>query len=89
MNLGSKYNIEHEWGDLKEIVANDQQTNMSFKDLIAPHVLKPLIISLGVMVFQQFSGINAVLFNLQTIFAVYNLYEFIPLKCSKIDFLSS
>ena len=38
------------------------------RDVLSPVIAKPLIISTGLMVFQQFSGVNAVLFNAATIF---------------------
>ena len=40
------------------------------RDILSPAIAKPLIISIGLMVFQQFSGINAVLFNAAQIFAI-------------------
>lgn len=40
------------------------------RDVLSPVIAKPLIISLGLMVFQQFCGINAVLFNAAHIFAI-------------------
>ena len=42
---------------------------MQLRDLLSPVIAKPLIISTGLMVFQQFSGINAVIFNAAQIFA--------------------
>ena len=38
------------------------------RDWLSPVIAKPLIISIGLMIFQQFSGINAVLFNAANIF---------------------
>ena len=46
----------------------DNHEKMSFKEFCSPSVTKPLIISLGLMFFQQFCGINAVLFNCAKIF---------------------
>ena len=42
---------------------------MSFKEFCSPSITKPLIISLGLMFFQQFCGVNAVLLNCADIFA--------------------
>ena len=42
---------------------------MAWRDWLSPVIVKPLIISIGLMVFQQFCGINAVLFNAASIFA--------------------
>ncbi|CAL4062422.1 unnamed protein product, partial [Meganyctiphanes norvegica] len=41
---------------------------VGIKDMLKPYILKPLGISLSVMFFMQFAGINAVLFNLAAIF---------------------
>ena len=42
--------------------ALDSQESMSFKEFCKPGLLRPLIIVLLMMVFQQWSGINAVIF---------------------------
>jgi len=47
----------------------DRQEKMAWRDWLSPVIVKPLIISIGLMVFQQFCGINAVLFNAASIFA--------------------
>ena len=39
------------------------------REWLSPVIAKPLIISIGLMAFQQFSGINAILFNAASIFA--------------------
>ncbi|MPC82771.1 Solute carrier family 2, facilitated glucose transporter member 8 [Portunus trituberculatus] len=44
-----------------------------FRDLRKPYILKPFFISLTLMFFQQFSGVNGVLFNLTIIFSVSHL----------------
>ena len=41
---------------------------LQLRDVFSPVIAKPLIISVGLMVFQQFCGVNAVLFNAATIF---------------------
>ncbi len=46
-----------------------KRNQASFKDLLEPSILKPVSISLAFMLFQQLSGINAVLFFLNNIFA--------------------
>ncbi|KAA0185711.1 hypothetical protein HAZT_HAZT004444 [Hyalella azteca] len=53
---------------LKKAVAWAQENKASFRDLGKPHIRRPLIILLTLMAFQQFSGVNAILFNLKVIF---------------------
>lgn len=44
------------------------QPDFKMSDLWHPKLYKPLIVGIGLMVFQQFSGINAALFNSVDIF---------------------
>ncbi|XP_031555263.1 solute carrier family 2, facilitated glucose transporter member 8-like [Actinia tenebrosa] len=46
----------------------DEQQAMSCSEFCKPSITKPLIISMAAMFFQQFCGINAVLFNCAAIF---------------------
>ncbi|KAK8733783.1 hypothetical protein OTU49_006478 [Cherax quadricarinatus] len=66
---GRDYNVEAELQVMQQL-QEARGENTSFRDLMAPYILKPLFICLSVMMFQQLSGINAVLFNLNTIFEV-------------------
>uniref|UniRef100_A0A6A7G433 Facilitated trehalose transporter Tret1-like isoform X1 n=1 Tax=Hirondellea gigas TaxID=1518452 RepID=A0A6A7G433_9CRUS len=70
---GEKYNVGGELLQLRMAIDEGKANKVSFKDLKAPHILRPLIISLALMFFQQFSGINAILFNLTTIFEQANV----------------
>lgn len=65
---GEDYNIQTELDTLRETVHEAQRNKAGFSDLSKPHIMRPLLISLGLMFFQQFSGVNAVLFNLGLIF---------------------
>uniref|UniRef100_A0A0N7ZAW5 Major facilitator superfamily (MFS) profile domain-containing protein n=2 Tax=Scylla olivacea TaxID=85551 RepID=A0A0N7ZAW5_SCYOL len=65
---GKEYNIESEFKMLRETQEALTRNQVTWRDLMQPHILKPVIICLLVMVFQQSSGVNAVLFNLGTIF---------------------
>ena len=49
-------------------VKNSQQPNIQPKELLKGSVLKPLGISMGIMFFQQFTGINAMIFYTVSIF---------------------
>lgn len=44
------------------------QEKMSFKEFSQPALLKPLIIGIFMMIFQQMSGVNAILFYSESIF---------------------
>ncbi|KAG7170313.1 Facilitated trehalose transporter Tret1-like 10 [Homarus americanus] len=65
---GKNYNIEAEMKLMRKTQDDAQQNKASLRDLKTPYILKPLLISCTLMVFQQLSGINAVLFNLNKIF---------------------
>ncbi|ROT83225.1 hypothetical protein C7M84_023587 [Penaeus vannamei] len=65
---GKDYNIQTELNMLQQSVEDAKRNKASFKDLLKPYILKPLLISLTLMFFQQYSGVNPVLFNLATIF---------------------
>ncbi|XP_063595968.1 facilitated trehalose transporter Tret1-like [Penaeus indicus] len=65
---GKDYNIQTELNMLQQTVEDAKRNKASFKDLLKPYILKPLLISLTLMFFQQYSGVNPVLFNLTTIF---------------------
>ncbi|KAL7644382.1 UNVERIFIED_CONTAM: hypothetical protein RMT77_005212 [Armadillidium vulgare] len=64
--------IEDELSTIKRSIEESKQRKASFRDLKKNYILKPFLMSLGLMFFQQFSGINAVLFNLNTIFEETN-----------------
>lgn len=65
---GSNYNIQTELDMMRESIEEAKRNKASFRDLLKPYNLKPLLISIALMFFQQFSGINPVLFNLSIIF---------------------
>ena len=58
---------------MRKVLEEAERNKVSMKDLFTnSYLLKPLLISGALMFFQQFSGINAVLYNLATIFKVGN-----------------
>jgi len=63
---GPNYDVE---GECFEIESNlDSQETMSLKELWRPSLLKPLVIGMFLMVFQQMSGVNAIMFYATKIF---------------------
>ncbi|XP_076055622.1 facilitated trehalose transporter Tret1-like [Oratosquilla oratoria] len=66
---GKNYNVENEMKYISEFLNTTKQNKkLQLKDLKKPYILKPLLISLPLMLFQQFSGINGITFNLIFIF---------------------
>ncbi|KAG7167452.1 facilitated trehalose transporter Tret1-like isoform X2 [Homarus americanus] len=65
---GQHYNIQPELDMMRKTQDEAKETKASLKDFGASNILKPLIISLALMVFQQFSGVPAVIFNMSTVF---------------------
>ncbi|CAG7784985.1 unnamed protein product [Allacma fusca] len=64
----SSQQVEEELEGIQRGVDEGKQESSSFVDLLKPAVLKPTLICLGLMVFQQLSGINAVIFYTTDIF---------------------
>ncbi|XP_021936732.1 facilitated trehalose transporter Tret1-like [Zootermopsis nevadensis] len=66
---GSSYNFWKELQELEKDISESTQEKASIKDLVSSRgTKKALVISLGLMVFQQLSGINAVIFYSVDIF---------------------
>ncbi|KAG7159798.1 Facilitated trehalose transporter Tret1-like 19 [Homarus americanus] len=65
---GKHYDVEPEMQLMRKTQEEARQNTVSLSDLKKPYILKPLLISCTLMVFQQLSGVNAVLFNLSLIF---------------------
>ena len=66
---GSSYNIWKELQDLEQDISESTKAKVSIRDLISSKgTRKALIVSLGLMIFQQLSGINAVIFYSVKIF---------------------
>lgn len=67
---GKDTNISDEFDELIKAHQEDEKAaqNASLGDLFCKANMKPLCISLGLMLFQQFSGINAVIFYTTDIF---------------------
>ena len=69
---GSEYNIGPEMNELNARLEIELAQSSSFIDLFKPWALKPALVVIGLMFFQQFSGINAALFNAVAIFSAAN-----------------
>lgn len=65
---GKDYNIGQELELIQESVKQSRERKVSLSVFRQKHVLRPFLISMSLMFFQQCSGVNAFLFNLTTIF---------------------
>ncbi|CAL4073794.1 unnamed protein product [Meganyctiphanes norvegica] len=65
---GKNYPVDDEFKEMRQSVNLAMQNKIQLSDLLKPYYLKPMGISLMLMFYQQFSGINAIMFNLVTIF---------------------
>lgn len=52
--------IEEELRDIEDSLDGD--TKVAWSEFLQPQLMKPLIVAVGLMVFQQFSGINVIMF---------------------------
>ncbi|XP_045615875.1 facilitated trehalose transporter Tret1-2 homolog isoform X2 [Procambarus clarkii] len=66
---GKDCNAQTELDLMRQSLEDARLNKATLKDLAKPYIFKPLMISLALMFFQQFSGVNSVLFNLTTIFS--------------------
>jgi len=64
----SATDVEDELRIIEMSVNESLSQKTTLKDLLQPHYLKPTVILLGLMLFQQLSGINAVIFYTVQIF---------------------
>lgn len=65
---GNEFDVELEISELEISVENDMAVDSKASDLLRPWAYRPIIVALLLMIFQQVSGINAVLFNAVDIF---------------------
>ncbi|GIZ05095.1 facilitated trehalose transporter Tret1 [Caerostris extrusa] len=65
---GISYDAEDECLKMEEEIQAQPKGSVTFSELKAPTVLKPFMLSILLMFFQQFSGVNAVLFYTANIF---------------------
>lgn len=65
---GSAADVEFELGAIQENYELAKQESSSFKDILSKQYARPFLLSTGLMLFQQLSGINAVIFYTVDIF---------------------
>lgn len=65
---GESFDAETECQVIEEEINNQPKGSIQFREFLLPTLYKPLLLSISLMFFQQFSGINAVLFYTVDIF---------------------
>lgn len=60
---GSAYNVEAELGQIRNRVRMDESLTFRLSDVFRPWAYKPILIGITIIIFLQFSGLNAALFN--------------------------
>ncbi|XP_018019695.1 facilitated trehalose transporter Tret1 [Hyalella azteca] len=66
---GPNYPVQSELRNMRLALHERNTKQVHFTELfLTPHLARPFMVSVTLMFFQQFSGANAVLFNLSTIF---------------------
>ena len=69
---GSAYNIKAELHQIETRILEDSKETCKISDVCQPWVFKPILIGVALMIVQQFSGLNALLFNAADIFRLAN-----------------
>lgn len=80
---GSEFDAEDECEVLEMKLINQSSERASLRELFQPHILKLLFFSLGLMLFQQFNGINSFLFYAENIFKTAQI-KLQPQYCTSI-----
>lgn len=70
---GSNYNIKCELHQIETRIENDTKETLRLADLSRSWIYKPVLIGVGLMLLQQFSGVNAAAFNAAEIFRLAEL----------------
>lgn len=60
---GEKYKIAAELGQIENRVRLDMAKKEKLTDIFHPWAYKPVLIGVAMMIFLQFSGLNAAMFN--------------------------
>lgn len=65
---GNNVDPEESCQELQENFDQQPKGKVSYQELLRPHIIKPVILSLSLMLFQQWCGINGVMFYAASIF---------------------
>lgn len=84
---GKNADVTQEFGEIENANHMGKNEEMpGYLSLFSKMYAKPLLISMGLMLFQQFSGINAFIFYTVKIFKVHSTYCFIIIfnRCASL-----
>lgn len=87
---GKNANIEEEIVEIRQSLSTKRK--MTFKDFTTPSLVRPLLISVALHFFQQFTGINAMMFYNATIFERAGFHEnstMVPILIGLIQFFAT
>ncbi|HJN05117.1 MAG TPA: sugar porter family MFS transporter [Bacteroidales bacterium] len=75
--------IQNEIDSIKQILLTESKNKSSISELLQPWLRPALIIGIGIMLFQQFTGINTVIYYAPTIFQIAGFHgDFAPIMAT-------
>ncbi|XP_065840781.1 uncharacterized protein [Oscarella lobularis] len=69
--------VEDEFGDIKETCENDKTLESTWLDLFRNGMWKRTFIGVGIQVFQQFTGMNVIMYYSTTVFHMVNVSKYV------------
>jgi len=77
--------IQHEMASIKQVLLSESKTKSGLSELLKPWLRPALIIGVGLMFFQQFTGINTVIYYSPTIFQIAGFQgDFAPILATTL-----
>jgi len=73
-----------EWREIKVEVAMENDTSTTWKEMWQGRIRRRTMIGAGIMFFQQFSGINALLYYAYILFL--DVADIVPRSSSRLDY---
>jgi len=77
--------VKNELNSIQQVLRTESKSKSSLKELFQPWLRYALIIGIGLMFFQQFTGINTVIYYAPTIFQIAGFHgEFAPILATTL-----